>query len=143
MRARNLELQVQARVAAELERIRDQEAQRLAQLTERLTPTEAEPSQQEDSSLTSKIADAVTPSAFKSSDRSNASVSKEIADLKAKLERRKKLDNNDPVVDKAKESLVACLRINDRRPLDCWEEVESFKREVARLEHNFIDRALK
>ncbi|KAG9580427.1 hypothetical protein KCV01_g15756, partial [Aureobasidium melanogenum] len=38
-RSRNLELQIQQRVTAELERIREEEAQRLAQYTERLTPT--------------------------------------------------------------------------------------------------------
>lgn len=46
----------------------------------------------------------------------------------------------DEGVQKARTGVVACLRGNDRRPLDCWEEVEAFKREVARLEEGFVDR---
>ena len=59
------------------------------------------------------------------------------------LERRKKLEQSpDAAVEKAKEGLVQCLRVNDRRPLDCWEQVEAFKTEVAKLEQKFVDRAL-
>jgi altered-inheritance-of-mitochondria protein 13 len=36
--------------------------------------------------------------------------------------------------------VVSCLRLNDRRPLDCWKEVQEFKKEVARLEEAFVDR---
>jgi MICOS complex subunit MIC19 len=41
-------------------------------------------------------------------------------------------------VEKARGELVGCLRLNDRRPLDCWREVEAFKREVGRLEEKFV-----
>jgi altered-inheritance-of-mitochondria protein 13 len=74
---------------------------------------------------------------------SNGSVSKEIAGLKAKLERRKKLEGADPGVEKAKEELVQCLRLNDRRPLDCWKETEAFKREVGKLERAFVERTVR
>jgi altered-inheritance-of-mitochondria protein 13 len=70
-------------------------------------------------------------------------VSKEIAGLKAKLERRKKLEAADPGVEKAKEELVQCLRINDRRPLDCWKEAEAFKKEVGKLERAFVERTVR
>jgi len=40
----------------------------------------------------------------------------------------------------AKDGVVKCLRENDRRPLDCWREVEAFKREVGRLEKGFLGR---
>lgn len=46
-------------------------------------------------------------------------------------------------MEKAREELVACLRTNDRRPLDCWQEVEGFKREVGRLERKFIEGATR
>lgn len=46
----------------------------------------------------------------------------------------------DKGVVKAKDSVVKCLRENDRRPLDCWREVEAFKREVGRLEKGFLGR---
>jgi altered-inheritance-of-mitochondria protein 13 len=71
-------------------------------------------------------------------------VSKEVAELRSKLERRKSVEHKtDASLDKAKEGLVQCLRLNDRRPLDCWEQVEQFKAEVAKLEQNFVDRALR
>lgn len=66
---------------------------------------------------------------------------KEIMDLRQKLESRKKLDKISPEVEKAKEGLVSCLRTNDRRPLDCWQEVETFKAEVGKLEKAFIQKA--
>ncbi|KAG9941096.1 DUF1690-domain-containing protein, partial [Aureobasidium melanogenum] len=144
-RSRNLELQIQQRVTAELERIREQEAQRLAQYTESLTPSSPDSSDDSssDPSLTEKISSALTPSSSQSKSRSNDSVSKEVAELRNKLERRKKLEQTDPAVEKAKEGLVQCLRVNDRRPLDCWEQVEAFKAEVAKLEQKFVDRALR
>ncbi|TIA55278.1 hypothetical protein D6C79_00531 [Aureobasidium pullulans] len=143
-RSRNLELQIQQRVTAELERIRDEEAQRLAQYTERLTPSSEEQSDDSSSpSLKEKISSALTPSSSQNKDRSNDSVSKEVAELRSKLERRKKLDQTDASVEKAKDGLVQCLRLNDRRPLDCWEQVEAFKAEVAKLEQKFVDRTLR
>jgi MICOS complex subunit MIC19 len=53
--------------------------------------------------------------------------------LRKKLEQRKKLTAVDEGVEKAKSEVVKCLRENDRRPLDCWKEVENFKNEVRRL----------
>ena len=70
-------------------------------------------------------------------------MSKEITELKAKLERRKRLEQADPGVEKAKEELVQCLRMNDRRPLDCWKEREAFKKEVGRLEREFVERTVR
>lgn len=61
-------------------------------------------------------------------------------DLRQKLESRKKVDKVSPEVEKAKEKVVQCLRVNDRRPLDCWQEVEEFKKEVGRLEQAFVQR---
>jgi len=61
-------------------------------------------------------------------------------DLRQKLDARKKVEKASPEVEKAKESLVQCLRTNDRRPLDCWQEVEEFKREVGRLEQAFVQK---
>jgi altered-inheritance-of-mitochondria protein 13 len=69
-------------------------------------------------------------------------VSKEIAELKKKLEGRRKVEQVDPAVQKAKDELVFCLRMNDRRPLDCWKEREAFKKEVARMEREFVERTV-
>ena len=49
----------------------------------------------------------------------------------------------DKAVEKAKQDVVTCLRLNDRRPLDCWKEVEAFKKEVGRLEKGFLGRILE
>ena len=81
----------------------------------------------------------------KTKDLSRAKVQGEIDALKEKLERRKLRDDvvNDKAVEKAKSDVVTCLRINDRRPLDCWQEVETFKKEVSRLEKQFLGRVLE
>ncbi len=64
----------------------------------------------------------------------------EIEELRLKLEGRKKLAELDGSVAKAQADVASCLRLNDRRPLDCWQEVQNFKREVAKLEEGFVDR---
>lgn len=66
----------------------------------------------------------------------------EIEQLRAKLEGRRKLVEVDENVERARNEVVTCLRLHDRRPLDCWKEVEGFKREVARLEEAFVDRVV-
>lgn len=157
-RAQNLELQVQSRVNSELTRIRDSGAQKLSDLTASLT-TNLEPSSPEvpasepardpnslfhhlsspfyqDHSAGKPAAAAPKPD----SGRSHDSVQQEIMDLKAKLEARKQLEKTSPEVEKARESVRNCLRKNDRRPLDCWEEVEMFKAEVGKMEKAFVQK---
>ena len=70
---------------------------------------------------------------------------KEIDTLKEKLSKRQLREDvvNDKAVEKAKTEVVSCLRINDRRPLDCWREVDAFKKEVGRLEKQFLGRVLE
>ncbi|KAI7197929.1 hypothetical protein KC343_g2214 [Hortaea werneckii] len=170
-RARTAELKVQHRVNAELQRIRDTQAQELEQLTASLTtsadddPTTipsttahitSDPSK-DPTSLAYHLSSpfyqdhsgAATANATSTahtldtpldSGRSHASVAREIMDLKTKLEQRKRSEKASPEVEKAKESMVQCLRLNDRRPLDCWQEVEQFKREVGRLERGFVEK---
>lgn len=67
-------------------------------------------------------------------------MAKDLEELRKKLNARKKLVEKDAKVEKAKEEVVACLKVHDRRPLDCWKEVETFKAEVARLERSFVDK---
>ncbi|KAI7159829.1 hypothetical protein KC349_g3897 [Hortaea werneckii] len=164
-RARTAELKVQHRVNAELQRIRDTQAQQLEQLTASLTtsaaaddttsnfPITSEPSKDptslayhlsspfyQDHSGTNATSTAHTLDTPFDSGRSHDSVAREIMDLKTKLEQRKRTEKASPEVEKAKESMVQCLRMNDRRPLDCWQEVEQFKREVGRLERGFVEK---
>lgn len=142
---------------SELKRIRDKQAAQLSSLTASLTTnppqnsSTASESQRDPNSLAAHLSspfyqDTSTRSGAKfdakeESDRSHDSVQKEIMDLRKKLDGRKKVEKMSPEVEKAKEKLVACLRTNDRRPLDCWEEVEKFKAEVGRMERVFIEQA--
>lgn len=71
---------------------------------------------------------------------SRESVNQEIEALRTKLEGRTQLVKLDDGVEKARKDVVSCLRVNDRRPLDCWKEVEAFKGQVARMEEAFVDR---
>ena len=124
-----------------MERLSQEEAAKLASTAEQLS---AESERTSGSSLT---LDDKTTSEVAEKDRkahlSDSSVTQEIAELKKKLESRKKMEQPDPSVEKAKEELVQCLRMNDRRPLDCWKEREAFKREVGRLEREFVERAVR
>lgn len=161
VRANDVELRIQSRVQSELTRIRDAHAQQLEELTARLTthpPSEpSAPSQQqldapnESTGLFAHLRspfyqasptnpESPTSRAQKAadSDLSHDSVEKEIMDLRRKLEARKKVEQMSPEVAGARERLVQCLRINDRRPLDCWQEVEQFKTEVGKLERDFL-----
>lgn len=73
-------------------------------------------------------------------DVSRHSVNAEIEKLRTRLDGRRKLLDLDDGVAKAKSDVIGCLRLNDRRPLNCWEEVEAFKKEVAKMEAAFVDR---
>lgn len=70
---------------------------------------------------------------------------REIEELKQRLSQRKLREDiiTDKGVKKAKDDVVRCLRVNDRRPLDCWQEVETFKIEVGRLEKDFLGRIIQ
>ena len=150
-RSKQQELHYQQRLTEELEKLREKEAQNLSDLSKTLDheqPTEPTSLTDKLSDVTERISDATSSSAAlaekrKQQDRSNASVTKEIEALKKKLETRKKLEEADPQVNKAKEDVVACLRLHDRRPLDCWKEVDNFKREVGRLERDFVEKTIR
>ena len=70
---------------------------------------------------------------------------KEIEELRKRLAKRRLREDvvGDSKVEKVKGELVACLRGNDRRPLDCWVEVEAFKNEVGRIEKRFLSKVLE
>ncbi|KAJ4356286.1 uncharacterized protein N0V89_004317 [Didymosphaeria variabile] len=150
-RSKQQELQYQQRLTQELEKLREKEAQNLSELSKTLDhehPTEPTSLTDKLSDVTEKISDATSSSSTlaekrKKQEMSNSSVTKEIEALKQKLEMRKKLEEADPQVNKAKEDVVACLRLHDRRPLDCWKEVEIFKREVGRLERDFVEKTIR
>ena len=136
---------------SELARIRDDQAKKLDSFTASLTTDapqgKSNESTRDPNSLTARLSSPFyhdhnsnksDTSSQQDSGRSHDSVNKEIMDLRTKLDARKKIEKMTPEVEKSKEELVTCLRKNDRRPLDCWKEVESFKTEVGKLEQAFI-----
>ncbi|KAJ6087923.1 hypothetical protein N7467_006837 [Penicillium canescens] len=173
-RSKALELEIQNRVAQELQRLREREQQTLAEIEKRIAESK------DTTSL--PVTAATAPVASSSSgypagsldldapripfagrehdpvatfaapqepaaaqpvakrDVSRNAVAAEIEQLRTKLDGRRKVADLDDSVAKAKSDVVSCLRLNDRRPLNCWEEVDAFKREVARLEAAFVDR---
>ncbi|KAK1782759.1 hypothetical protein QBC45DRAFT_192603 [Copromyces sp. CBS 386.78] len=122
-RQQTLELQVQARVAEELKRLRAAEA---AKLQETLTSSSQSTEQQQQ----------------QENDVSRQKVNKEVEALRAKLEERRKVRELPESMETARGEVVRCLRENDRRPLDCWKEVEAFKEEVRRLERGWVDKVV-
>jgi len=164
-RAKTLELHIAERVAAELEKIQKRETETFesvrATLSSSAEPEPSSSSSSQDSSesttttskLKSALPDSLTPSSSQSSkskkgskeqqqQQSSQKVQAEISKLKQQLAERKVLKDLPPELDRARAAVVSCLRVNDRRPLDCWKEVEGFKREVRRMEEEFVARVL-
>ncbi|KAL0937428.1 MICOS complex subunit mic19 [Colletotrichum truncatum] len=120
-RAQLSELQVQARVAEELKRLQAKESEALKLAHEKIA-AEEKPAPE--------------------GQRSHESVTKEIEALRTKLAERKKIRELPQSVETARSEVVRCLRENDRRPLDCWKEVEAFKEEVKRLEKGWVEKVV-
>ncbi|KAI9863091.1 MAG: hypothetical protein M1813_003911 [Trichoglossum hirsutum] len=127
-REKTLELHIQSRVASELERLRERESRLLKELEEQISselpPSPSDDTQTEQSTPTSNT------------------VHESITSLRSKFDSRPKLGIVDEAMEKAKGEVVRCLRENDRRPLDCWKEVEAFRKEVGRLEKGFVERVI-
>ncbi|QSZ34868.1 hypothetical protein DSL72_007727 [Monilinia vaccinii-corymbosi] len=125
-RAKTLELHIQARVASELQKLQERASKDFEELTAKLAAEDAAPSAEKSAgdSLRRLGRDAVQ---------------KDVEGLRKKLEQRKKVQELDEGVEKAKSEVVRCLRDHDRRPLDCYREVEAFRREVRRLEGKWVE----
>ena len=76
-------------------------------------------------------------------DLGRESVQNDVQSLRKKLESRKKLTEIDEGVEKAKSEVIRCLRENDRRPLDCYKEVERFKEEVRKMEGVWVEKIVR
>lgn len=66
----------------------------------------------------------------------------EIEKLQKALGERKVLKDLPKEVSNARDEVVSCLRLNDRQALNCWKEVEVFKREVRKMEEQFVGKVL-
>ncbi|GAP86576.1 putative duf1690 domain-containing protein [Rosellinia necatrix] len=122
-RAQNLELAVQARVSEELRKLSAQESDQLK--------------------TTLNKASEVTDKEAAEAQGDRQTVSAEVEALRARLHKRKQLRPLPESVETARSEVVRCLLENDRRPLDCWQEVESFKEEVRRLEKSWVDKVVR
>ncbi|KAL1843884.1 hypothetical protein VTJ49DRAFT_6827 [Mycothermus thermophilus] len=132
-RLQALELHIQERVAAELKRLRAQETEGLREAQKKLSelPAADEDQQQDDSTHQRQL-----------TGPTRHEVSKAIDDLRAKLEERRQMRPLPEGVERARNEVTRCLRENDRRPLNCWREVEAFKEEVRRLEKGWVDKVV-
>ncbi|KAF5019301.1 hypothetical protein F66182_8694 [Fusarium sp. NRRL 66182] len=119
-RSKLVELQIQARVAEELKKLQQQEAEALKVAHEKLNNAEYK--------------DDNGPSQY--------TVNKEIEAMRQKLEARKQVRSLPDNVEGARNEVIRCLREHDRRPLDCWQEVENFKAEVKKLEKNWVEKVV-
>ncbi|EGD83839.1 hypothetical protein H112_07519 [Trichophyton rubrum D6] len=170
-RSQSLELHIQARVAEELNRIRERETQTLADIEKRIAasyPSEGPATAKSNiSTLASQPLSLESPrvpfagtefdrvpatsAPAESSDEaaainpkmiSSGRVAKEIEALRESLASRPTIRKLDPELETAREGVVKCLRDNQKRPLDCWQEVDTFKREVARLEKEWVQKMI-
>jgi len=128
-RAKTLELHIQSRVANELKRLQERAAKDFEEL-------QAKISAQESSKKEKSAGDTLR-------ELGRESVQKDVTELRKKLEQRKRLTDVDEGVEKAKGDVIKCLRENDRRPLDCWKEVERFREEVRRLEGLWVEKIVR
>ncbi|KAF3055253.1 MICOS complex subunit mic19 [Daldinia childiae] len=123
-RAQTLELAVQARVASELKKLEAQETAALKAAQDKIAELADSGASEDDKQL------------------NRQAVSKEVEALRARLDKRKQLRPLPDTVEQARGNVVRCLLENDRRPLDCWREVEAFKEEVRRLEKGWVDKVV-
>ncbi|OAA47091.1 DUF1690 domain-containing protein [Metarhizium rileyi] len=117
-RARLIEQHVQARVAEELKKLQKKESEALNVAHEKIASAE--------NSDESKL--------------SRFTLGQEVDELRRKLGERKKVRELPEAVENSRSAVIRCLREHDRRPLDCWQEVEDFKAEVKKLEKSWVDK---
>ncbi|KAF3942381.1 hypothetical protein ABW19_dt0204968 [Dactylella cylindrospora] len=117
LRASNLE--IQKKVADELQRLQSKEDK-----------------------ITEGLDERISKESEKDYDIDRVKVGRSIATLSEKLSAQSKYSEQTAAVSAAETAVVRCLRLNDRRPLDCWKEVEAFKREVAKLEDGFVGKVI-
>ncbi|KAG8528620.1 uncharacterized protein KY384_006307 [Bacidia gigantensis] len=152
-RSLSQDLIVQQRVHSELTRLSDETVQKLKDLLESLSESPPPVAPTPPTVEGGEGADALAITAkrqMKEDDLSREKVQAEIENLKKKLGARRLREegvrgggedggeNGGKGVERAKKELVQCLRVNDRRPLDCWKEVDQFKKEVGILEGRFL-----
>ncbi|KAJ9114472.1 hypothetical protein QFC20_001345 [Naganishia adeliensis] len=115
---------IMARLQAETERLRTEEASIMAKISSAL---EKENLDKEKPGMSSEL------------------LSRDMEEVREKLEKlgRKRKEvfeeqGEKKEVRKQRDAVVQCYLKNHERPLDCWKEVEYFKRSVSNLEADFV-----
>ncbi|KAG6286658.1 hypothetical protein E4U09_006636 [Claviceps aff. purpurea] len=121
-RARLIEQHIQARVAEELKKLQKMESEALNVAHDKMAAAESASTDDDKTGTTS------------------FSLGSEVDELRQKLEQRKTIREMPAELDSARSDVIRCLREHDRRPLDCWQEVESFKAGVRELERRWVDK---
>ena len=129
-RAKTLEMHIQSRVASELKRLQEQAQKDFEEVSEKISA--AEDGEKKEPSAGDTLRSL-----------GRESVKNDVQELRKKLEQRRKLADVDEGVEKAKSEVVRCLTDNDRRPLNCWKEVERFREEVRRLEGVWVEKIVR
>ncbi|KAF4124446.1 altered inheritance of mitochondria protein 13 [Geosmithia morbida] len=120
-KARLIEAQIQARVAKELKALEKKQDEALAAARE-------------------KLASISETDSNNSGEMTGSVVGKQLDQLRAQLEARKQIRDLPKEVEGARGEMVRCLTENDRRPLDCYNEVEKFKAEVRKMEREWVNK---
>ncbi|KAE8450254.1 hypothetical protein EG329_006682 [Mollisiaceae sp. DMI_Dod_QoI] len=131
-RSKTLELHIQARVAEELKQLQDRATKEFEELQAKISAAEDKQKKDQPKSAGDSLREL-----------GREAVQNDVQQLRKKLEQRKKLADIDESIENAKSAVVKCLRDNDRRPLDCWKEVETFKAEVRRLEGTWVEKVVR
>ncbi|KAF3768802.1 DUF1690-domain-containing protein [Cryphonectria parasitica EP155] len=124
-----LESQIQARVAAELRKLSRESDAQLSSVLSKVGSSGKEEGEG------SKDKDGAAP-------LSQHAVNADVERLRKKVEARRLVREVPESVEEARGDVVRCLRENDRRPLDCWREVERFREEVRRMEKGWVERII-
>lgn len=128
-----IETQIQTRVADELKKLQKREAAALAAAHDKIAAASAAIKGDGKDGKSSSDSD---------NGATSFTVGKEVEALRKKLEERKQIRALPEDVEQSRNKVIECLRVNDRRPLDCWQEVEDFKNEVKKLEKSWVDKVV-
>jgi MICOS complex subunit MIC19 len=163
-RAKTLELHIQQRVAEELSKLQSQQSSSLDAARKRILDYSDDSDSSSSSSSTSRARTVkeLLPGGESKEEKdrkaqTSAKVQQEIEKLRRTLGERKSVKDVPKDVENAyvelqsglevcdmltklcrRQDVISCLRLNDRKPLDCWKEVEIFKREVRKMEESYV-----
>ncbi|KAJ7191071.1 hypothetical protein GGX14DRAFT_601368, partial [Mycena pura] len=129
-RQNSIDVQIRSRIQAELQQLRAEEQTVRDRIHAAL----------EKENLDQEHAMAGDPASIKAS----AALLADLDEVRAKVDRfhaRKELTEY-PGLREASDALVACYRNNAATSLDCWQQVDKFKRSVAEIEQVPLSRSL-